>query len=159
MKTQNGFTLIELMITVVVIAILVAVAVPSYTDYVMRGKITEATATLADLRVKMEQYFQDNRTYADVAGVTAPCTVGAGSVPMPAGTRYFTFDCSTPARTATTFTLTATGIAAQGMGGFVYTVNELNAQASTITGAASSAGYVTNATCWVVRKGAGGSAC
>ena len=157
MKTQNGFTLIELMITVVVIAILVAVAVPSYTDYVARGKIGEATANLADMRVKMEQYFQDNRTYAaGVAGVTAPCTAGAGTVPLPAGTRYFTFTC---ALAATTFTITATGVAGQGMGGFVYTVNELNAQTSTITGAASTAGYVTNATCWIVRKGAGGSAC
>lgn len=157
MKTQHGFTLIEIMIAVVVIAILVAVALPSYTDYAIRGKITEATANLADMRVKMEQYFQDNRTYAGgVAGVTAPCTAGAGTVPLPPNPRYFVFTC---ALAATTFTITATGVAAQGMDGFVYTVNQLNAQTSTITGAAASAGYVTNANCWVVRKGAGAAAC
>src|SRR5690606_1858627 len=62
--TENrGFTLIELMITVAIIAILAAVAVPSYQDYVRRGKVTEATATLAQFRIKMEQYFQDNQTY------------------------------------------------------------------------------------------------
>lgn len=156
-KANSGFSLIELMIVVVVIAILSAIALPSYRDYTIRGKITEATANLADMRVKMEQYFQDNRTYAGgVAGVTAPCTAGAGAVPLPGNTRFFTFTC---ALAATTFTVTATGIAAQGMGGFVYTVNELNAQTSTITGAAATAGYVTNATCWVVRKGAGASTC
>lgn len=157
MKMKNGFTLVEIMITITVVAILVGVALPSYLDNLRRGKIAEATSNLADMRVKMLQYFDDNRTYAGgVAGVTAPCTAGAGSVPLPAGTRYFTFTC---ALAATTFTITATGIAAQGMDGFVYTVNELNAQTSTMSGNAAAAGYVTNATCWVVRKGAGASAC
>lgn len=159
MKMKNGFTLIEIMIAIAVVAILTAIAVPSYTDYVRRGKIAEATSALANMRVQMEQYFQDNKTYANVTGVTAPCTAGAGTVPLPAGTKYFTFDCDTPARAAVTFTLTATGIATQGMGGFVYTVNQANAQVSTISGAAASAGYVTNGTCWVVRRGTGAVAC
>ena len=146
MRRIFGFTLIELMIAVVVVAILSAIALPSYQDYITRGKITEATANLADMRVKMEQYFQDNRTYvgACVAGTTAP---------LPTGTKYFIFTC--PTLTATAFTVQADGVAGQGMGGFVYTVNETNVQATTITGgsAAATAGWTGNAACWVIRKG------
>lgn len=150
MRRMSGFTLIELMIAVVVVAILTAIALPSYQEYVTRGKITEATSNLADMRVKLEQFFQDNRTYvgACVAGTTAP---------PPTGTRYFAFTC--PTLTATTFTVTATGIAAQGMGGFVYTVNQANTQATTISAPALTDGWVTSATCWVIRKGAAPASC
>ncbi len=146
MRRMSGFTLIELMIAVVVVAILTAIALPSYQEYVTRGKISEATANLADMRVKLEQFFQDNRTYAGacVAGTTAP---------LPTGTRYFTFTC--PTLTAAAFTVTATGIAGAGMGGFVYTVNQTNTQATTITGGSPAAldGWTGNAACWVIRKG------
>ena len=146
MLRMSGFTLIELMIAVVVVAILTAIALPSYQEYVTRGKITEATSNLADMRVKLEQFFQDNRTYvgACVAGTAAP---------LPTGTRYFTFTC--PTLTAVAFTVQADGVAGQGMGGFVYTVNQTNTQATTITGGspAALAGWTGNAACWVIRKG------
>ena len=61
MGKQRGFTLIELMVVVVVIGILAAIGYPSYTDYIRRGKIAEATATLGDWRTKMETYYLDNR--------------------------------------------------------------------------------------------------
>ena len=77
--SQKGFTLIELMIVVVVIGILSAIAMPAYTDYVKRGKAAEATATLADMRIKMEQFFQDNRTY--IGGACAPTST----------VKYFTY--------------------------------------------------------------------
>jgi len=50
----GGFTLIELMITVAVVGILAAVAFPSYTNYIRRGKIAEAQSTLSDLRLRAE---------------------------------------------------------------------------------------------------------
>ncbi|MCE5182170.1 MAG: prepilin-type N-terminal cleavage/methylation domain-containing protein [Betaproteobacteria bacterium] len=142
MKTQNGFTLIELMIVVAIIGILAAIAVPSYKDYVIRGKVSEAPAQLATLRVKLEQYFQDNRTYvgACAAGTVAPLPTGGDA-------QYFTYTCTLA---ASTFTATATGIAAQGTGGFVYTVDQNNAKATTVTGVA---GWSGNATCWVTKKG------
>jgi type IV pilus assembly protein PilE len=138
------------MIAIAIGGILVAIALPSYRDYITRGKIPEATSSLADLRVKLEQFYQDRRTYV---GACAANTVA----PLPANTRYFTVTC--PTLTATAFTVTATGNAARGMDGFVYTVNEQNVQASTITGEAQTQGYVSNATCWVTRKGAGAVAC
>ena len=45
MRTQQGFTLIELMITVVIVAILSAIAIPAYSEYVVRARITEAAPT------------------------------------------------------------------------------------------------------------------
>lgn len=146
MSARSGFTLVELMIVIAVMAILAAIALPAYSDYVARGKMAEATSNLADMRVKLEQYYQDNRTYvgACAAGTTAP---------LPAGARYFTFAC--PTLTATAFVVQATGVAGQGMGGFVYAVDQNNAMATTITAgsAAAAAGWSGNASCWIARKG------
>jgi type IV pilus assembly protein PilE len=133
----GGFTLIELMITVAVIAILAAVALPSYTNYIRRGKIAEATSNLSELRLRAEKSFADNRAYNAAAWDTAPAL----------NARYFTYSC---ARAASTYTCTATGIATEGMGGFVYTINESNTRQSTFTGVS---GWNNSTTCWVTRKG------
>lgn len=130
----GGFTLIELMITVAVIGILAAVAYPSYTDYIRRGKITEATSTLSDLRLRAEKFYADNRTYVGFPDSTT-------------GTRYFTYSCT---KTATTYSCTATGVANQGMTGFQYSINESNTRQSTFTGLT---GWSDSGTCWVSRKG------
>lgn len=64
-KSQSGFTLVELMITVVVIAILAMVAIPTYNDSVRKGRRSDAKSMLTHLAAKQEQYFMDNKTYAD----------------------------------------------------------------------------------------------
>ncbi|HUV99447.1 MAG TPA: prepilin-type N-terminal cleavage/methylation domain-containing protein, partial [Gallionella sp.] len=51
LKKSGGFTLIELMIVVAVIAILSAIAIPAYNDYVIRGKLVDATTQLSDGRI------------------------------------------------------------------------------------------------------------
>lgn len=139
MKHNNGFTLIELMIVVAIIGILSAIAVPMYSDYVVRSKIPDATSNLATSRVRMEQYFQDNIRYATVAGGTI---CGA---PLPTS-NYFTFTC---VATNTTYTLTATGT--NSMTGFTYTVNESNAQQTTAAPAGWDAATMP-ATCWITKK-------
>lgn len=135
MRKNKGFTLIEVMIVVVIIGLLASVALPSYSDYVTRGKIPGAVAGLANMRVQMEQYFQDNRTYT--SGGT---TCGAA---VPLLVKEFTFAC---AASANAYTVTATGTGA--MAGFVYTVNQDNTKAT--TGVLT--GWTSNATCWVTKK-------
>jgi len=95
MSSSRGFTIIEIMIVVVMVAILASIAIPSYTQYVTRSKIQEATSTLLAQRVKMEQFFQDNRTYI---GSCAPGTVA----PLPGGLKYFTINCGNLAAATST---------------------------------------------------------
>jgi type IV pilus assembly protein PilE len=140
MNKQSGFTLIELMIVVAIVGILATIAYPSYSDYVIRGRIPEATSGLAARRVQMEQYFQDNRTY-----VGAPACVADA-----AASRFFTFSCIAADTSATTYTLQAVGVAP--MAGFGYTITQANARASNIT---RGGGWVdpTPNNCWAIRKG------
>ena len=125
-----GFTLIEVMITVAIIGILATIAMPAYTDYVTRGRLAEAHSTLADMRIRMEQFYQDNRTYAG-----APACTGTTG-------QHFAFSC--------VGTLDATQFTAQAQGlGFTFTINQANARATT----AVPSGWTSNAGCWVTKKG------
>jgi type IV pilus assembly protein PilE len=139
-RKSAGFTLIELMITIAIGAILARLAIPSYMDYVRRGKIVDATAGLAARQVKMEQYFQDNLKYASTASA---CTDGNAS-------KYFTFSCaSDPAVTDTTYMLVATGTGS--MTGFKYTINQAGVKTSAITNVTN--WTASSTTCWIVNVG------
>ena len=142
MKLHKGFTLVELMIVVAIVAILAAVSIPAYNDYVRRGKITEATTALSGLRVSMEQYFQDNRTYLNGA-VCGPWVLTPPPVP-----NYFTLAC---AGAVNTYTITATGSGS--LNGFAYTIDQSNAKTSTVTVPPAPTGWAGSATCWVTKPG------
>jgi len=135
MKIQKGFTLVELMIVVVVIAILASIGIPAYNDHVIRGKLVEGTSALSDARVKMEQYFQDNRTYDAGGGNTCPPAI-------PATTANFTYACSN--LTATTYIITATGTG--NLSAFSYAINQNNTKSSATP-------WGNGATCWVMKNG------
>jgi len=132
--------LIELMIAVAIVAILAAIAIPSYTEYVRRGRITEAFAALSGMRVKMEQYFQDNRTYVGA------CAVGT-IAPLPANTANFAYACA--GLGLTTYTITAAGQAGSTLAGFQYTLDQSNAR-TTVMAAPST--WPSNPACWVVKR-------
>jgi type IV pilus assembly protein PilE len=63
-KRANGFTLIELMIVVAVLAIIIALGYPSYRDQVMKARRTEAMGELLELADRLERYYADQGTYA-----------------------------------------------------------------------------------------------
>ena len=64
----TGFTLIELMIVIVVVAVLAAIAMPSYRQYVLRTHRTEAKRTLLNVAVAQEKFYLQNNTYAGPSG-------------------------------------------------------------------------------------------
>lgn len=139
MKPQNGFTLVELMITVVIVSILAAIALPAYNNYTIRGKIPDATSNLAAKRVQMEQYFQDNHTYVGATACNSDTT----------SSRYFTFSCPAAA-TVSTYTIQAAGTGA--MTGFTYTIDQNNAKQTT----AAPSGWAADtmpASCWITKQG------
>ena len=142
MRTQHGFTLIELMIVVAIIAILSAIAIPQYSEYVRRSRITEATMTLSDQRLKMERFFQDNRSFQPAA-LPAACTAGTVA-PPPGPTAHFNFACNVLSPTA--YLVTATGFGS--MNGFIYTITEANVRATT----GVPPGWTLAANCWALKK-------
>jgi type IV pilus assembly protein PilE len=70
-RKTGGFTLIELMITVAIVAILAAVALPSYRQYVIRSKRSAAQAQMMDIANRQQQFLLANRGYADKTALTA----------------------------------------------------------------------------------------
>ena len=128
MKGQNGFTLIELMVTVAIVAILAAIAYPSYTSYVNRSKLSEGANALVALQVKMESYYQNTQTYSNA---------GACGV-LPANTTNFTIACAIN-NGGQGYVYTASGIGS--IAGTNYTIDDQGNK--TTTGS-------SNKTCWII---------
>lgn len=136
---RNGFTLIELMIVVAIVAILGSIALPAYTSYLARGKITDGLAALADYRIKMEQYFQDHRDYGTAGG---SCSVAAAT------SSNFSFTC-TVGNPNTTFSAQASslpGSLGSAAGAYTYAIDQSNAKSTSKFKGNS----VTNS-CWLIR--------
>lgn len=140
-RGNGGFTLIEVMITVAIIAILAMVALPSYRDYIVRGHLADASNGLATMRAQMERHFQDNRTYATAGSFTTPCAAAAATRTF----NLFVVSCSgTP--TTTDFTLQAVGSGAAT--GFTFTITEADVRATS----AAPTGWTTCTTKWLLKR-------
>ena len=80
-RRHRGFTLIELMIVVAIVAILAGVAYPSYRNYILKGNRAAAQAFLMDAAQRQQQYFLDNRTYATDLGMLFGTATEDAAVP------------------------------------------------------------------------------
>jgi type IV pilus assembly protein PilE len=132
-------TLIELLVVIATLAVLAAIAVPTYSDYLRRSRIIEALARLADHRVRMEQFFLDNRRYDDGAGNCGSAVASASNADA------FSLQC---VASASAYRVTATGMPGKGVAGFAYAIDEANVHRTT----AVPDGWVASASCWVIRR-------
>lgn len=108
MKKKQGFTLIEVMIVVVIVAVLAAIAVPSYRQNVLNTNRSDATSTLTQIAGLQERYFfQNNRYFVDNANLAT----FAGSANSFDGN--YVLAIANPCGDATCYTLTATAIGSQ----------------------------------------------
>ena len=99
-RGAGGFSLIELLIVVVILAILVAFGYPNYREYVIKSKRTEAKAAVLKAATNQERFFLQNNSFSsdltDLGFASSPYTTDSGAYEI------------TVASTATTFTITAT---------------------------------------------------
>lgn len=143
-RSSHGFTLIEVMVVVAIIGILASIAYPSYRDYIIRGRLVDATNGLATMRADMERHFQDNRDYRTVGAFVSPCLRNGGTR---AGDDFLIACSAGPG--PTTYTLAATGGAGSIVNGFVLSVNELDQRSTTF----APPGWTTCPTRWITKKG------
>jgi type IV pilus assembly protein PilE len=137
-NAARAFSLVEMMMVLVIVAVLAGIAWPSYAAYVQRGRVLEAVARLSEARARMEQYFLDWRSYVDASGA-------CGVPPPPPGPGdAFTLACSA---TASTYTYSAAGTSGGSMEAFAYAIDETG----TRTTAALPAAWSKHADCWTIR--------
>ncbi len=114
MNKHAGFTLIELMIVVVIVAILSVVAIPAYQESVAKAKRADAQGALYGLAGAMERFYTENNTYcgSDDGGAVGTCVDGdtpgifADQVPVDGGAKNYDLEITTTA--ANTYTISAT---------------------------------------------------
>ena len=124
-QTNNGFTLIELMIVIAIIGILAGIAYPSYTGFVKKANRADAIDSLLVLSGRMEEFYMNNDSYIG-ATVGAAGTVGRDQ------SSEGLYTLSIPAATAFAYTITATPVGADPEC-TTFTLNQLGQKGSTGT--------------------------
>ncbi len=108
LKDHQGFTLVELMITVVIVGILAAVAIPLYQANVKRAKAAEADAALGTIRTALRVYYAENGAYPVKASPTRVDSIGIDISSSDLNGKYFGISNYTYTGTTTTYTVKAT---------------------------------------------------
>ncbi len=141
---SGGFTLIELMIALVVVAILSAIAYPLYEHQIEESRRTEARTALTELAAREERYFATNNAYTSSANFLG---YGANSWPITVGSGYFVLSKPSVNNSANPpyFLLTATAVGPQ--------LGDTQCQQFTIDSTGAEVSYdssngVSTSTCW-----------
>ncbi len=135
-KRNDGFTLIELMITVTIIGIVAAIAYPAYNQHVLRTHRVEGKAMLEQAVVNQERFFSSNNTYA--ANTTA---LGYAANPAISEHNYYSLVVDAPTAAcpiATCYSMTITAIGSQAT----------DAQCATMTQTSTGRKTATSPDCW-----------
>ncbi len=142
-RRLSGFTIVELMVTLAIIGILASLAIPRYSDYLRRASLPEAFSRLGDLRIKLEQFYQSNRSYG-----TGACGNDGSSntIDFAANANKFAITCQLTGTSAVdqAYLLTATGSGL--VAGHVYTLDSSNNKRTL-----SFKGKTSTAACWLVK--------
>ena len=144
-----GFSLIELMVTVVIATILIAVAVPTYMNQVRQSRRQDARTAIMDLAGREERYFSTNgATYT-----TSAANLGYTALPIVVGSGYYTLSVCSPAcapstiTTTPSYTVTATPVAGQSQA-LDSACQSFSVDSTGTQFASNSGGGNTTTTCW-----------
>jgi type IV pilus assembly protein PilE len=157
-RLDSGFTLIELMITMVIAAVLLSIAIPAYNLYVLKSHRTDAKSALVDLASLEERYFSTQNAYT-----STPSQLGYGPAapPFPIGsgsTSYYnitaitviaaTAPTSTTSGTPASYSITATAIGVQVQDTACATFTITSGGVQTAATSVASGSVPNNAACW-----------
>lgn len=140
-KVIRGFTLVEVLIVVAIIAILSAIAIPVYSSYITKSKAKTAQADLAGLVLNIENYFSQQSVYPGTTTTTAATkTLFSGWNPAQSADFTYTISASSNVTTPPSYTLSAVG-SSTGLTTCTLTIDNTNARTAT-------AGCQTGSTTW-----------
>jgi type IV pilus assembly protein PilE len=133
----GGFTLIELMATILIASILLSIAVPTYMSQVRKSRRTEARTAVLDLATREERYFSVNNNYSALDSDLGYGNTNAAITNLPVGTGYYTVTVTTPP-TATgqagfRIVAAAAGVQTKDTQCLTFTVDQSGAQTSAPT--------------------------
>jgi type IV pilus assembly protein PilE len=141
----RGFTLVELIVTVAIASILMAIAVPGYRQFVQRSNRTDATTALLAIAAAQEKFYMQNNTYAS-EGQRAGAPPGGLGIPQTSQNLYALVITPNPAL-AQGYIATATPVAGGGQATdtrcATFTVNEQGARRALDSGSADNTAF-----CW-----------